>query len=583
MSAQYRQEYPRPQFERDTWLNLNGEWEFEFDDDSIGEKERWYESSRPFSRKIQVPFCFQSKLSGIGITDFHDVVWYRRKIQIPEEFKGKRIILHFGAVDYIAKVWVNGRMVKYHEGGHTPFCADITDVIEDSEAVIVLRAEDFSEDMSIPRGKQYWKEKSAGIFYTRTTGIWQTVWIEAVNETYLERVKFNPDIDACEIKIDTSVKGYNPGKEVSLQVEISFNGETFVKDTYAVGSPAETRTIRLRGRNGQNMSYYWTPERPHLFDVQFTLLVDGQEVDSVKSYFGMRKISVENGKVMLNNRPYFMKMVLDQGYFPDGVLTAPTDEALKNDVEITKAMGFNGARKHQKVEDPRYLYWCDKLGLLVWGEMANAYVYTDEYVRRITREWMEVIERDYNHPCIVAWVPINESWGVGDILNDKLQQSHALAMYHLTKSFDSTRLVISNDGWEHVKSDLCTIHDYEWRYGVLAERYSEVEKALASAPAGKFIFANGYKYEGQPILVTEFGGIAFKKSDWEGWGYSGAQDEEDFLKRLKDVVQPLTESGVVQGFCYTQLTDVEQEINGLVTYDRVPKVPLEKIREIIGG
>ncbi|MEC0266405.1 glycoside hydrolase family 2 TIM barrel-domain containing protein, partial [Paenibacillus anseongense] len=281
-----------------------------------------------------------------------------------------------------------------------------------------------------------------------------------------------------------------------------------------------------------------------------------------------------------NNRPYFLKMVLDQGYFPDGNLTPPSDEAIKQDVELTKAMGFNGARKHQKLEDPRYLYWCDQLGLVVWSEAANAYEYTEKYVERFTKEWQASVDRDYNHPSIIAWVPLNESWGVPNIQIDKRQQHHALTMYHLTKSIDSMRPVISNDGWELVKTDLFAIHDYEWREEVLTERYSTKEKAVHAMPANRRLFVEGFPYENQPILVTEFGGIAYKKSEWEGWGYSGAENDEDYEQKLRAVIRPLLNSGVVQGYCYTQLTDVEQEINGLLTYDRKPKIPVELIKAI---
>jgi beta-galactosidase/beta-glucuronidase len=582
LTQQMRKEYPRPQFERSAWLNLNGEWEFEYDDSQAGDQEKWF-AEHDYSKTIQVPFCYQSSLSGIGETDFHDIVWYRKKLTLPEDFAGKRIILHFGAVDYLSWVWVNGQFMKYHQGGHTPFQVDITEALQDGENSIVVKAQDFSKDVTIPRGKQYWKEKSESIFYTRTTGIWQTVWVEAVSETYLAKVKFTPDIDTNEIQIRSFIEGLKQGSDASLRVKITFNGGEISDDTYSVRGPEEVRRINLSDFNDHGLGRWWSPGRPNLYDVEFTLSVDGETVDTVRSYFGMRKISVENGKLCLNNRPYFMKLVLDQGYFPDGILTAPSDDALRQDVEMTKEMGFNGARKHQKIEDPRYLYWADKLGLLVWGEMANAYQYSEQYVERITQEWQEAIDRDYNHPSIVAWVPINESWGVPNVLIDKRQQQHALAMYHLTKSLDDTRPVISNDGWEHVKSDICTIHDYEWRREVLEERYSSVEKAVQAMPANRRINVPGYPYEGEPIHVSEFGGISFKKSDWEGWGYSGAQNEQDFVDRLVAVIHPLLKSPVVQGYCYTQLTDVEQEINGLLTYDRKPKLPLEIFKQINEG
>jgi beta-galactosidase/beta-glucuronidase len=578
-----RGEYPRPQFVREHWISLNGTWEFEFDDENAGEREGWPESSDRFSKRIEVPFCYQSELSGIADTEFHDTVWYRRTFTVPAAYAGKRLLLHFGAVDYEARVWVNGKLVATHEGGHTPFHADITDALKDGDNVVVVKAADYSKDVTLPRGKQYWEEKSAGIFYTRTTGIWQSVWLEPVAPVHVSRIRLTPDIDRNELRLQAFISEYRGDAEVSLRTTILFGEERVAEEEIRINKAVITRTIGIADFNDHSLGRWWTPEKPHLYDLQLALIVDGKEVDRVDSYFGMRKISIEAGVVLLNNRPYQMKLVLDQGYFPNGLLTAPSDEELRRDVELTKAMGFNGARKHQKIEDPRYLYWADKLGLLVWGEMANAYQFSEEYVGRVTREWLQAVERDYNHPCIVAWVPINESWGVTNILVDAQQQQHALAMYHMTKSLDPTRPVISNDGWELVKTDLVTIHDYEWRKDVLTERYSEREKALSARPGNRWILVPGFEDEGQPILLTEFGGISFKKSGWDGWGYSGAHNEEDYIQRLQDVVEPAHRSPVLQGFCYTQLTDVEQEINGLLTYDRKPKIPLETIKKIIEG
>jgi beta-galactosidase/beta-glucuronidase len=568
---------------RKDWQSLNGEWEFAFDDERAGFARKWHRGDQELPQRIIVPFAFQSKLSGIGVNDFHDLVWYRKAFTVPPQWKGKRVLLHFGAVDYTAKVWVNGEWAAAHEGGHTPFYADITGLLREGENTVVVQAEDFSTDLSLPRGKQYWKPQSAGIFYTRTTGIWQSVWLEAVDAAHLEKVRFTPDIDKGAIEIRAFVRGFRKEDDLRLKVAISFKGEPVCEDMYGLRASEETRSIVLQDYNQFERLHLWSPENPNLYDVKFTLYKNGAAVDEVESYFGMRKISVENGKLKLNNCDYFMRLVLDQGYFPDGNLTPPSDEAIRRDVELTKAMGFNGARKHQKIEDPRYHYWCDRLGLLVWGEAANAYQYSEAYVRRFTAEWREAIERDYNHPCIVAWVPINESWGVVNIKDDPFQQQHALAMYHLTKSLDAARLVISNDGWEHMRTDLATIHDYEPEREILQERYSTAERAVNAVRSHRrMLFVGGMQYEGQPILVTEFGGIGFKKSEWEGWGYSGAENDEDFVRRLKAVFEPIIDSPVLQGFCYTQLTDVEQEINGLLTYDRTPKIPLEQLKEIIG-
>lgn len=583
MSTQPRPEYPRPQFARQEWLNLNGEWEFAFDDELRGDRERWYEpeNSAAFDKKIQVPFAFQSKLSGIGDPDFHDLVWYRKQLTLPVEWKSKRILLHFGAVDYSASVWVNGRWAVSHEGGHTPFEADITDLLANGENTIVVRVEDFSRDVTLPRGKQYWKQDSASIFYTRTTGIWQTVWLEPMDEARLNSVKFTSDIDRNDIQIRMFYSTEAARRKVRARITISFAGEIVAEDEFTVRQPEEVRTIGLHDFNDHGLGRWWTPEKPNLYDITFELL-DGEEVaDTVTSYFGMRKVTVENGQLHLNNRPYFLRLVLDQGYFPEGILTAPSNEALLRDIELTQEMGFNGVRKHQKTEDPRFLYWCDRKGLLVWGEAANAYNYSEEYVRKFTKEWQEIIDRDYNHPSIIVWVPLNESWGIPNAQVDERQQQHGLTMYHLTKSLDATRPVIYNDGWEMMRTDIVAIHDYEWREKVLTERYASVGSSVSSLPGRRRIFVGGAGYEGQPIMITEFGGIAYKKSDWDGWGYSGAKDDEDYLQRLQAVIRPMYISPVIEGFCYTQLTDVEQEINGLLTYDRVPKVPLTDIRKIV--
>lgn len=575
-----RPEYPRPQSVRSEWANLNGDWNFEFDDDDRGLRDQWFNGSHTFSRQIVVPYAFQSRMSGIQDTSYHDVVWYQRAFDVPEAWAGQRILLHFGAVDYRAWVWVNGEFITCHEGGHTPFYADVTRALKAGSNTLVVRVEDISTDLEQPRGKQFWEKESASIFYTRTTGIWQTVWLEPVNASYIENVRLTPDIDAWEIKVEYRVD--TPAPTHMLEVEIAFAGEIVATDVRPVDSvPVNaTRVLPLRDKVESRL---WSPDHPNLYDLTLRLWDGETLLDEVQAYFGMRKISVEAGKILLNNQPYYMKLVLDQGYFPDGILTPPSDDDLRFDVEITKAMGFNGARKHQKIEDPRYLYWADRLGLLVWGEMANAHTYTDRAIRRITAEWQAAIERDYNHPCIVAWVPLNESWGVPALVSDHRQPNHALSLYYLTKSLDSTRLVISNDGWEHTQSDLCTIHDYESNPDVLRARYQTTEKALSAEPANRAIYVPGFTYQGEPLIVSEFGGIGYRKSDWAGWGYTVATNDDDFIETYRSIVTAILDQPLIQGFCYTQLTDVEQEINGLLTYDRRPKVDPAIIRAINEG
>lgn len=579
-----RNEYPRPQFMRDDWINLNGFWQFAYDDENKGIECNWHQ--RPeFDRQILVPFTYQCELSGIHEHDFHDIIWYARTITVTKEMLNKRIILHFGAVDYLADVWVNGQHIVSHEGGHVPFSADISYVLHEGDNLIVLRAVDDSFDLELPRGKQYWRPKSEGIFYTRTTGIWQTVWLEVLEQVSIGQIRLTPDIDSKRIRLEYTIEGSI--KDLELNVKIKLKDIVLVDDSLRILSKKGQRDFYLDQSIGVDWQLYemwtWSPEKPILFDLDLVLTQKDEKKDTVHAYFAMRKVSIIDGQFMLNNRPYYQKMVLDQGYWEESLLTAPSDEAFITDIRLTKEMGFNGVRKHQKIEDPRYLYHADRMGLLVWGEIANAYVYSNRYVARITKEWMAMIERDYNHPCIVAWTPLNESWGVDGIMHNEAEQAHAAALYYLTKSLDTTRPVISNDGWDHTKTDLLTIHDYESEKSVLLDRYKDMATILSSKHTGRGMFAQGWRYDGQPVIVSEFGGISYKKSEWEGWGYSAATSDEDFLVRYHAVISAMLESPLIQGFVYTQITDVEQEINGLLTYARQPKVDLSIIRKINEG
>jgi beta-galactosidase/beta-glucuronidase len=583
-----RPEYPRPQFRRPDWVNLNGEWRFAFDDEDFGLARSWYrvgaESSRagdsPFDWLITVPFCYQSKLSGIGDTSFHDVVWYARTFESPlSDATEERLLLHFGAVDYRAAVWVNGAQVAEHKGVTRRFAPTLPPWWRKGRTWS-------SCGPKIPRGKQYWKEESEGIFYTRTTGIWQTVWLEPVSRRRIDTLRLAPDVDAACVGVEVGIEGFEAS--ASLRLIVEFEGELVLEDLVGLQSALVERSLPLLRRGEAPQTPHlgewpapalWSPEDPNLYDLRLELLDEASEVlDAVESYFGMRKIETRDGKVFLNNMPHYQRLVLDQGYFPDGILTAPTDDGLRKDIELAREMGFNGARKHQKVEDPRWLYWADRLGFLVWGEMANAYQYSPDYVRRTSGEWQEAVRRDYNHPCIVGWVPMNESWGVPELASDPAQVDYLLTLYHLTRSLDRTRLVVSNDGWEHALTDLCTIHDYGGAVD-LSRRHATPESSVSARPANRPIYAPGHGYRGEPILITEFGGIAFSSKE-EGWGYSTGSDAEEFLKRYSALMAALLQSETVWGFCYTQLTDVEQEINGLLTYDRKPKVELARLCEI---
>ncbi|MFP4287459.1 MAG: glycoside hydrolase family 2 protein [Candidatus Izemoplasmataceae bacterium] len=567
--------YPRPQFARSNWLNLNGPWQFTFDDSDIGLKEKWYK--KPIKDlTINVPFCYQSAESGIHSNEDHSIMWYQKTFNV--KLNDTLKILNVGAIDYRSDIFINGEHVRTNLGGNVSFTVDITHYLNDGENTITIRVFDDMLDIEIPRGKQYWKEQSENIFYTRTSGIWQSVWLEEVPKTYIKRTKFVPDILTNSIKI-----GYyfeNVTSDADLETTISFNGKLISSTSVTITSNYHEAVYYLGKANDQDKNHFWTPETPNLYDVSFTLK-SATGVDQIDSYFGMRKISIENGNIMLNNRPYYLRLVLDQGYYPTGLLTAPNDEAMKADINLTKLMGFNGVRKHQKIEEERYLYYADKMGLIVWEEMPSAYKFSSKTMMNLLDEWQRAIKRDYNHPSIVAWVPINESWGVPNLLNNTREVHFLEAMYNLTKALDNTRMVISNDGWEHGTTDLLTIHDYESKESVLDDRYSSVDKILSSLPGHRILLNKGFNYLKQPILVTEFGGISFKKSDTNGWGYSSAKNGEDFENRLRAVFKPLYKSSHIQGVCYTQLTDVEQEINGLLTFDRTPKIPLEIIRNIV--
>lgn len=566
-----RSEHPNPIFRRADWQTLNGRWNFEFDDENRGLAERWFAGGKKFGRTIQVPYAFQSRLSGIGETGFHDVVWYSRAVQIPASFRGKRVMLNFGAVDYEAIVWVNGDRVGAHRGGHISFALDITDYLKAGENTITVRVLDPGTDRSIPRGKQYWQPKSEGIFYTRTTGMWQPVWLEAADAVHVVRLRVTPNVDEAQAQIEAVLSKTAP--DLKLRATAKINGQLQAQAETLVGTTRPMATLKL------NRQQLWSPERPTLYDLTVELIdAKGQVLDRVESYFGQRKISVHDGKIYLNNAPYFLKMVLDQGYWPESLLTPPSEEAIKYDIEMTKRFGLNGARKHQKVEDPRWLYWADKLGLIVWGEMANSQEYNEDYAARFVDEWMQIVNRDINHPSIIAWVPINESWGVNQILTDRAQQEHMKAMVHLVRSLDTSRLVSDNDGWEHTdETDIFGIHDYARTGEELAAKYKRLPTDPARIPRnGREALAYGYKYNGSPFILTEFGGVAYRLGApvaENEWGYSGIEPtKEAFLTRLDGLIKAIRGNPAWAGFCYTQLTDVEQEINGLMTYDRKPKV-----------
>jgi hypothetical protein len=544
---QPRPEYPRPTVRRRAWVNLNGEWEF-----GTGDQPR-------FDRRIVVPFCPQSPLSGIEERVPGDVVWYRRSFAAP---RADRLLMHFGAVDYRATVWVNGVEVARHEGGHTPFTADVSRAAAHGrDNVLVVRAEDPLADRTIARGKQYWGERSESIFYTPTTGIWQSVWLEPLPAHHIQQLHVRPDVDRGAVDFEVAADG-------RLQIEASHNGTVAGRWSGPAG----------RGRIELDEVLPWSPESPELYDLDVGLLDStGRETDRISSYFGMRKIETRDGLFWLNGQPYVQRLVLDQGYFPGGLLTAGTDEDLRRDIELAQALGFNGARKHQKVEDPRWLYWADVLGFLVWSEMPNAHRQSQEGDLRLISEWTQAVLRDRDHPSVVAWVPVNESFGLGPPADQAAQARFLVQLYRLTHELDGTRPVISNDGWEHALSDLCTIHDYA-PAEEMSRRYRSLDSALARGGRTHGLYLPGYSYRGEPVMVSEFGGVALAGSG--GWGYTEASGGQQFVGTYRTMVDALMAPGPVEGFCYTQLTDVEQERNGLLTFERQPKVDPELIRPV---
>jgi beta-galactosidase/beta-glucuronidase len=523
-------EYPRPHLRREAWTSLDGEWEF-----GAG-------AGPVFDRHIVVPFCPESERSGIG-ERVGDVVWYRRRFDPPA---GERLLLHFGAVDYWATVWVNDVEVARHEGGHTPFAADITAALRSGDNVIVVKAEDSLTDKTLPRGKQYWKEEPEGIFYTATTGIWQPVWLEPLPARSVTRLELRPDL--LHRFVDFEV-------DAGAVIVVRFDGDVVGR---SAGEPI--------GRIALERVEPWHPGSPRLYEVEVAY-----RGDRVETYFGLRRVEAKDGQFWLNGEPYTQRLVLDQGYFSGGLLTAATDDDLRRDIELAKAFGFNGARKHQKAEDPRWLYWADRLGFLVWSEMPSFYDYTPTAERRLISEWSEVVHRDRCHPSVVTWVVANESFGLDGIPSDARSRVTE-RLYHLTQAMDSSRPVVSNDGWEHSVSDLCTVHDYS-PAGDLVRRYRSVESALDGTAGGHPIYDPGFGYRGEPLLVTEFGGL--RVAGTGGWGWLEVGDEAAFVESYGRLVGSLMQRGPVEGFCYTQLTDVQQEQNGLLTAERKPKVDPE--------
>ena len=551
----YRTEHPKPQFQRDNWMNLNGPWQFEIDHGNSGEARGMYDPAIQLSRTINVPFCPESKLSGVEYKDFMYSVWYKRSVNLTEEQIQGRVVLHFGAVDYLATVYVNGKTVGTHKGGYVSFAFDITDYVVEGENVITLHAEDDTRNRLIPYGKQCPLYYSAGCSYTRTTGIWQTVWLEFTPKTYIKKVKFYPDADAGNGALSVHPELVGKG---NFTVQASFEGKPMGTVTLANVQGYVVATLELAEK------HLWELGKGGLYDLTLTF---GE--DTVNSYFGLRSILYTDKKFYLNGKSVFQRSILDQGCYPDGVYTAPSDEELIADIDRSMAMGFNGARLHEKVFEERFLYHADRKCYLVWGEYPNwglDHSYSDA-IYGILPEWLEEVDRDFNHPSIIGWCPFNETWDK----NDRKQFDDLLALvYQATKSADPTRPCIDTSGNFHVATDVYDLHDYTQDVEEFAKHYADIteEDGLNFHSS----FKNRQKYDRKlPFFLSEYGGIRWTE-DQAGWGYGQApQSAEEFLNRLKGLTDVLLDNPHIMGLCYTQLTDVEQEQNGLYTYDRKPK------------
>lgn len=568
-----RNEYPRPEFVRKEWLNLNGTWDF-------------YVGDRKCA--IEVPYVCQCAMSGIGERISEDTVIYERCAVVPKEWRGRKIRLNFGAVDYKCRVWVNGCLAGSHIGGQTSFSFDVTELLNWEKETIRVEAWDPLKDERIARGKQFWEDHSQFIWYTPSTGIWQTVWMEPVEETHFEWIHFTPDIDEGTVRIDYEL-ARTSCIPCPVEIAISFKNNLVFCGNMVAKDYRQTIIVDVFQKKALNGSFhftgnYWSPETPNLYDVVMTAGEGPDSHDQVAAYFGMRKVEVKNGLIYLNHKPCYQKLVLDQGYWKDSLITAPSDNDYVEDIKKAKAMGFNGCRKHEKVEDPRFLYWADKLGFIVWEAMASFWVYTPEAASAFTKEWTDVINRDYNHPSILVWGMLNESWGVPQIGSSRMQQSFAKSLYHLAHSLDDTRLVISNDGWEMTETDICAFHSYQHGEKEDKKQQDRFRESLKSVEDfGKIVekplFAEEQIYRGQPVVLTEFGGISISEDGEGGWGYTSVE-KTGFLEELKRIMEAISQSELICGYCYTQLADVEQEINGLLTREHQYKFEPEQIKKI---
>lgn len=588
--------HPRPQLVRDPdWHDLGGPWQLAYDDTDHGRTGRWMdpEVTEPWTRTVTVPFPPESAASGVHDTGFHPVVWYRRTVEVTAPAPGRRLLLHFGAVDHRAEVWLNGCLVGRHEGGHTGFTCDLTDVVgTDGAQVLVVRAEDQPLDVTQPRGKQDWQRDPHVIWYHRTSGIWQPVWLEEVPQEHVSVLHWTPDVAHARVRCRVRLSRW-PRRPLHLTVRLTLGDRVLAEQRTLTDGQDTAFDISVPAlRHGQDhTSLLWSPEHPHLVDAEVAVTeteagdaADGTPVDRVTSYLGLRDIGWDDGVFLLNHKPYFLRFALQQGYWPGSHLSATPDE-LRQEAGLAKEAGLNGLRVHQKIEDPRFLYWADRLGLMLWEEMPSAYAFGTTTVERVVGEWTEAVTRDLSHPSIVAWVPVNESWSTPNPSLVPEQRHFMDALYHLTKALDPSRPAVSNDGWEVSAADIWGVHDYTQQAETLRERYGHAAvrrgQFTEQWPGARKLLLDGVRHAGQPVVLSEFGGATFEPAEGAEWfGYDTVATQKDFTDRLDALVTAAVDSGLA-GFCYTQFTDTEQETNGLLTADRRPKIPFPELRAIL--
>lgn len=579
----YKKGYPRPRFVRENFTSLDGEWDFAFDDENAGERKKWHKSGVN-DLKINVPFAYQCALSGINVEDLHKTVWYSRTFTA-EKKRNKRLLINFEGADHEAKVWLNGELLGTHAGGYARFTFDLTDYLKNGENLLVVKCVDRRSPLTV-RGKQRYVEKNISCFYTDTTGIWKPVWLEEVGDGYLSGVSALCNYAECEAVVEYKIQRFTDG--LSLETRLYFDGE-FVRSTEVTCDDDYGKIkLDLTLKNKVLPMKPWSAGRSgQFFDVEYILKKNGKEIDRAGSYVGLVDYRVCGNEIQLNYLScLYMRMVLDQGYFEGGDLTAPSEEALTADVELIKRAGFNGVRIHQKIEDERFYYYCDMLGLYFWLEMPAFYDFTSASAEAATREWAEIVNQYKGYLSLMAYVPVNESWGVLQTSENEKMQAFTAGLYYLTKSLDPTRLVISNDGWEHTISAVATLHNYAQTGKEIKLAYSDMQGFMnGKMPLDlhtRSPYADGFSYGGQPVIISEYGGVAYA-GDQSGWGYGESADsEEEYINRVRDLTAAIVGLKDCQGYCYTQFTDVMQEQNGLFRIDRSPKIAIEKMREING-